>query len=97
MSDINLVGDGNSLKSCIRCLSCVSGLKLNRTNVRAEKIFKVAWHTEVVNKFVVSVLPLARFLASMFSILSCFPPFSLIPHTTLLSETHLAHQIVFFP
>src|SRR6218665_4211381 len=27
---------------------------------------------------VVSVLPLRRFLANMFSILSCFPPFSLI-------------------
>src|SRR6218665_2731222 len=46
---------------------------------------------------VVSVLPLGRFLASMFSILSCFPPFSLIPHTTLLSETHLAYPLVFFP
>jgi len=29
--------------------------------------------------------------------LSCFPPFSLIPYTTLLSETHLAYPIVFFP
>src|SRR6218665_2973445 len=29
----------------------------------------------------------------MFSILSCFPPFSLIPHTTLLSETHLAYPV----
>src|SRR6218665_2255009 len=46
---------------------------------------------------VVSVLPLGRFLASVFSILSCFPPFSLTPHTTLLSETHLAYPIVFFP
>ena len=46
---------------------------------------------------VVSVLPLGRFLASMFSILSCFPPYSLIPHTTLLSETHFAYPIVFFP
>src|SRR6218665_314215 len=52
---------------------------------------------------VVSVLPLGRFLASMFSILSCFPffpvftTFTLILHTTLLSETHLAYPIVFFP
>jgi len=47
------------------------------------------------NVIVISVLPLGRFLASMFSILSCFPPFSLIPHTTFLSETHLAYLIVF--
>src|SRR6218665_12594 len=46
---------------------------------------------------VVSVLPLGRFLASMFSILSFFPPFYLIPHTMLLSETHLAYPIIFFP
>src|SRR6218665_1664848 len=39
---------------------------------------------------VVSVLPLDRFLASIFSTLSCFPPFSLIPHKTILSETHSA-------
>src|SRR6218665_619703 len=45
---------------------------------------------------VVSVLPLGRFLVSMFSILSCFPSFSLNPHTTLLSETHLAYPVVFF-
>src|SRR6218665_882314 len=45
----------------------------------------------------VSVPPLGRFLASMFSILSCFPIFSLIPHTTLRSETHLAYLIAFFP
>src|SRR6218665_2094039 len=41
------------------------------------------------SSFAVSVLLLGRFLASVFSILSCFPSFSLIPHTTLLSETHL--------
>src|SRR6218665_1704134 len=45
---------------------------------------------------VVSVLPLGRFLASMFSIRSCCPPFSLNPYTTLLLETHLAYPIVFF-
>ena len=33
----------------------------------------------------------------MFSFLFCFPPFSLIPHTTLLSETRLAYSIIFFP
>ena len=46
---------------------------------------------------VLSVLPLNRFLASMFSSLSCFPPFSSIPHTTLLSGTHLACPIVASP
>ena len=40
---------------------------------------------------VVNVLPLRRFLVSMFSILSRFPPVSLIPVTTLLSEAHLAY------
>ena len=33
---------------------------------------------------VVSVLPWGRFLASIFSTLSCFLPFSLVPHTTIL-------------
>src|SRR6218665_2586690 len=47
--------------------------------------------------FVINVLSLDSFLASMFFNLSCFPPFSLTPHTTLLSETHLAYPIVFFP
>src|SRR6218665_3003096 len=51
----------------------------------------------IVVVVVVSVLPLGRFLAFMFSILSCFPLFSLIPHKTLLSETHLACPIVSFP
>src|SRR6218665_3200666 len=46
---------------------------------------------------VVSVLPLGRFLASVFSTLSCFPPFSLILHTTILLETHSAYPIVSFP
>jgi len=45
----------------------------------------------------ICVLLLGRFLASTFSILSSFPPFSLNPHTTLLSETHLAYPIIFFP
>src|SRR6218665_720593 len=45
----------------------------------------------------ISILPLGRFLASRFSILSCFPPFSLIPHTMILSNTYLAYPIVFFP
>src|SRR6218665_4046014 len=39
---------------------------------------------------VVSVLPSGRFLASIFSTLSCFLPFSLVPHTTILSETRSA-------
>src|SRR6218665_573358 len=47
--------------------------------------------------FVVSVLPLGRFLASIFSTLSCFLPFSLVPHTTILSETRSAYPIVSFP
>lgn len=43
-----------------------------------------------VDEFVVvDVLPSDRFFASMFCILSCFPPFSSIPHTTLISGTHL--------
>src|SRR6218665_3064155 len=46
---------------------------------------------------VVSVLPLGRFLASIFSTLFCFPPFSLVPHTTILSETRSAYPIVSFP
>src|SRR6218665_2195492 len=46
---------------------------------------------------VVSVLPLGRFLASIFSTLSCFLPFSLVPHTTILSETRSAYPIVSFP
>src|SRR6218665_4057239 len=44
---------------------------------------------------VTSVLPLGRFLASMFFILSCFLPFSLILHMTI-SKTHLAYPIVSF-
>src|SRR6218665_516351 len=46
---------------------------------------------------VVSVLPLGRFLASIFSTLSCFLPFSLVPHKTILSETRTAYLIVSFP
>src|SRR6218665_4195105 len=34
--------------------------------------------------------------ASMFSILSCFPPFSLFPLMMLLSGSHFAYPIVFF-
>src|SRR6218665_1829116 len=45
---------------------------------------------------VVSVLPLGRFLASIFSTLSCLLPFSLVPHTTILSETRSAYPIVSF-
>jgi len=45
----------------------------------------------------VSILPLGRILASMFSIPSCFPPFFLTSHMKRLSETHLAYLIVFFP
>src|SRR6218665_561896 len=51
-----------------------------------------------MNIFVtISVLPLGRFLASIFSTLSCFPPFSLVPHMTILSKTHLACPIDSFP
>jgi len=46
---------------------------------------------------VVSVLPLGRFLASIFSTLSCFPPFSLVLHMTILSETRSAYPVVSFP
>src|SRR6218665_1996988 len=46
---------------------------------------------------VVSVMLLGRFLASIFSTLSCFPPFSLIPHTTILSKTHSTYPIVSSP
>src|SRR6218665_1618967 len=46
---------------------------------------------------VVSVLPLGRFFAFIFSSLSCFPHFSLILHTMILSKTHLAYPIVSFP
>src|SRR6218665_3328795 len=40
-----------------------------------------------IQPLIISILLLGRFLASIFSTLSCFPLFSLIPHTTLLSET----------
>src|SRR6218665_2907424 len=46
---------------------------------------------------VVSVLPGGRLLAPIFSTLSCFPPFSLVPHTTILSETRSAYPIVSCP
>ena len=46
---------------------------------------------------VVNVTPWGRFLASIFSTLSCFLPFSLVPHTTILSETRSAYPNVFFP
>jgi len=46
---------------------------------------------------VVSVLLLGRFLASIFSTLSCFPPFSSVPHMTILSETRSAYPIISFP
>ena len=44
-----------------------------------------------VEAFIVSVLLLFRLLVSIFSTLSCFLPFSLIPHMTILSKTHLAY------
>src|SRR6218665_1989584 len=55
--------------------------------------------TRRLSTVVVSVLPLGRFLASiiLFSTLSCFLPFSLVPHTTTLSETRSAYPIVSFP
>src|SRR6218665_172838 len=46
---------------------------------------------------VVSVLPLGRFFGFHVFHSFLFSPFSLIPNTTLLSETHLAYPIVFFP
>src|SRR6218665_43575 len=54
-------------------------------------------HLHYSSIVVVSVLPLGRFLASIFSTLSCFPPFSLVPHMTILSETHSVYPIVSFP
>src|SRR6218665_3138522 len=46
---------------------------------------------------VVSVLPLGRFLASIFSTISYFPSLSLVQHITILSETRSACPIVSFP
>ena len=43
--------------------------------------------TQLYLNIVVSVLPWGRFLASIFSTLSCFLPFSLVPHTTILNLT----------
>src|SRR6218665_1005538 len=42
---------------------------------------------------IVDVLLLGMFCAFMFSILSCFPPFSLILHTALLSKNRLAYPV----
>src|SRR6218665_2446168 len=62
-------------------------------NVRGENV-RIPLYTCM--SLLVNVLPLGKFLASMFSILYCFPPFSLIPHTAILSETNLAYRLVFF-
>src|SRR6218665_3449859 len=47
------------------------------------------WHRGhgMSKNIVVSVLPLGRFLASIFSTLSCFPPFSSVPHMTTLRNS----------
>jgi len=59
-------------------------------------VYDKRMHVPRMHTVVISIRPLGRFLASMFSILSCFLPFSLILHTTLLWETHLPYLIVFF-
>src|SRR6218665_215068 len=62
----------------------------------ADQDFLINWEHKV-SRFVVSVLPLGRFLASTFFTLSCFPPFTSVPHMTILSETRSAYPIVSFP
>src|SRR6218665_2567811 len=60
-------------------------------------LFAIIPYRPTIYLLVVSVQSLGRYLASIFSTLSCFPPFSLVPHTTLLSETHSVYPIVSFP
>ena len=58
------------------------------SKMKKTKISPLKASTEAVRPLaVVSVLPWGRFLASIFSTLSCFLPFSLVLHTTILSET----------
>src|SRR6218665_1661855 len=83
--------------------SCVCAIKsaLSRcvpTCLQQEETLFRFHHTKFTYMYVVvSVLPLGRFLVSIFSTLSCFPPFSLVPHMTILSETRSAYPIVSFP
>jgi len=62
-------------------------------SVIGNKMNFIILETFVKSFIVISVLPLGRFLASIFSTLCCFPPFSSIPHTMILLKTHSAYPL----
>ena len=71
------------------CSMCTPVLPLKPQHRVSEPVPSMETHLVIV-----SVLPLGRFLTSIFSTLSCFPPFSLVPHMTILSEIRSAYPIL---